>query len=148
MDELGLFLTMAGLRMRSRVATVFFKKTLALVDLAYNLRAAMAEKDLCGGLEIVIVPPDTPFQEKWMIDAHADTHPTNVYMDHSRVNFVAGTTGIGLQRKVSEMVDGQFQSRMEIELKPKVTLAPALNVIQRNQKILSISLVDIIRRYI
>ena len=85
----------------------------------------MAEKDVCGGLEIVIVPPDTPFQDKWMMDAHAD--PRNVVDTYkSRVDFVAGTTGIGLQRKVLERVDGQIQSRMEIELKPKVMLARVL----------------------
>ena len=142
MDELGRFLTMAGLRIRSRYAILFFKKTLALVKVAYDLRAALAEKDICGGLEIVIVPPDTPFDEKWMMDGHAD--PTEIDTDHPRVNFVAGTTGIGLQRKVLGMVDGQFQSRMEIELKPKVTLARALNVIQKNQKNQSVSLFGVV----
>ena len=39
---------------------------------------------------------------------------------------MAGTTGIGLQRKVLEIVGGEFQSRMEMELKPKVALARAL----------------------
>ena len=112
--------------MKPQCAALFFTKTLTLVEVAYDIRTAMAEKDICGGLEIVIVPPDTPFQEKWMIDAHAD--PRNVDRDQSRVDFVVGTTGIGLQRWVSERVDGQFQSRMEIELKPKVTLARALKV--------------------
>jgi hypothetical protein len=124
-NELGLFLTMAGLRVKTQCTTLFFEKTLTLVEAAYDLRTAMAEKDICGGLEIVIVPPDTPFQEKRMIDAHAD--PRNADSDQSRVDFVAGTTGIGLQRKVMVRVDGQFQSRMEIELKPKVTLIRTLN---------------------
>ena len=124
-NDLGLFLTMAGLRMKTQCATFFFSKTLTLVEVAYDLRTAMAEKGICGGLEIVIVPPDTPFQEKWMIDGHAN--PRMVYTDQSRVDFVAGTTGIGLQRKVLETVDGQLQSRTEMELKPKVTLARALN---------------------
>ena len=136
-DELGLFLTMAGLRMKTRSATLFSTKTLTLVEDAYNLRAAMAEKDICGDLEIIILPPDTPFQAKWMMDAHADS--TKVDTDQPQVDFVAGTTGIGLQRKVSKRVNGQFQSRMEIELKPKVTLARDL--IQKSQ---SISLVDFI----
>ena len=136
-DELGLFLTMAGLRMKTRCATLFSTQTLALVKLAYDLKTAMAEKDICGDLEIAIVPPDTPFQAKWMMDAHADS--TKVDTDQPRVDSVAGTTGIGLQRKVMERVDGQFRSRMEIELKPKVTLARDL--IQKSQ---SISLVDFI----
>ena len=78
-NELGLFLTMGGLRVKTQRATLFFTKTLALVKLAYDLRTAMAEKDICGGLETVIVPPDTPFQEKWMTDGHAD--PKKVDMD-------------------------------------------------------------------
>ena len=125
--ELGLFLSMAGLRVKTQCATLFSTKTLALVKIAYGLRTAMAEKDVCGGLEIVIVPPDTPFQEKWMTDAYAD--PKKVDMDQSRVDFVAGTIGIGLQRKVSETVDGEIQSRMEVELKPKVVLVQALNAL-------------------
>ena len=50
------------------------------------------------------MPPDTPFQEKWMLDVYG-----KVDTDQSRVYYVAGTTGIILQR-----VDRQFQSRMEI----------------------------------
>jgi len=123
--ELGLFLTVAGLRMKTQSSGLFSTKTLALVKVAYDLRTAMAEKDICGGLEIVIVPPDTAFQEKWMIDAHAD-HRKVDSTDHSQVDYVAGTTGMGLQRKVSELVGGQFQYRMETVLKPKVTLAQAL----------------------
>ena len=125
-DELGLFLTMAGLRMKPQCSTLFFTKTLTLVEVAYDLRTAMAEKDLCGGLEVVFVPPDTPYQEKWMMDVHAD--PRNVDTDQPQLDYVAGTTGLGLQRKVTERVDGQYQSRMEIELKAKVTLARALDV--------------------
>ena len=132
-NQLGTLLTMAGMRMKIQsAATLFPKKTLTLVQIAYNLRTAMAEKDICGGLEVVVVPPDTPFQEKWMMDAHVD--PRKVVVDSTtdrpqvEVDFVAGTTGIGLQRKVLETVDGEFQSRMEMELKPKVTLARTLNV--------------------
>lgn len=123
--ELGLFLTIAGLKVKTQRAPVFFTKTLALVKGAYDLRTAVAEKDICGGLEVVIVPPDTPFQEKWMTDAHAD--PRQGDTDQLAVDFVAGTSGIGLQRKVSEKVDGQFQFRTEMVLKPKVILARALN---------------------
>ena len=125
--ELELFLTVAGLRMKTQCATLFSTKTLALVKVAYDLRTAMAENDICGGLEIVIVPPDTPFQAKWMLDAHA--HLRKVDTDQLRVDYVAGTTGIGLQRsKMLETVDGQFQSRMEIVLKPMVMLAHALKL--------------------
>jgi hypothetical protein len=123
-NELGPFLAMAGLRMKTQCATLFLSKTLTLVELAYDLRTAMAEKDICGGLEIVIVPPDTPFQEKWMMDGHADPRKVDADLD----DFVAGTTGIGLQRQVSETVDGEIQTRMEMELKPKVTLTRTLDV--------------------
>jgi hypothetical protein len=123
--ELGDCLMIAGLRTKSQHTSLFFTKTLALVTIAYDLRTAMAEKNICGGLEVVIVAPDTPFQEKWMIDGHADVRGDT---DQSYVDFVAGTIGLGLQRKVLENVDGQFQSRMNMELKPKVILARALNV--------------------
>jgi len=113
--------------MKTQLVPLFATKTLALVQVAYDLRTAMAERDICGGLEVVVVQPDTPFQEKWMTDAHADPRKV-VNTDQSRVDFVAGTSGIGLQRKVSETVGGQFQSRTEIELKPKVILARALNL--------------------
>ena len=122
--ELGQFLTIAGLRMKTERAPLFSTKILALVTMAYDLRTAMAEKDICGGLEVVIVLPDTPFQEKWMMDAHAD--PRRVNTDQLQVDFIVGTSGIGLQRRVSETVNGQFQSRMEMELKPRVILARAL----------------------
>ena len=122
--ELGIFLTLAGLRMKTQCATLFSTKTLALVKVAYDLRTAMAEKDICGGLEVVMVPTDTPFQENWMIDAH--TPLRKVDTDQSRVDYVAGTTGMGLRRRVSEVVGGQFQSKIEMELKPKVTLVQAL----------------------
>jgi len=117
---------MAGLRIKTQChgTTQFFMDTLTLVKSAYDLRTAMAEKDICGGLEIVIVPPDTPFQKKWM-DDHAQAGKV-VDTDQSRVDFVAGTTGIGLQRKVTVRVDGQFQSKMEIKLKPMVMLVRAL----------------------
>ena len=110
--------------MKSQCATLFPTKTMSLIKSAYDLRTAMAEKDICGGLEVVIVSPNTPFQERWMMDAHADL--TKIDTDRPRIDFVAGTTGIGLQRRVSERVGGQFQSRVELELKPKVTLARAL----------------------
>ena len=119
--------------MKTRSATLFNTKTLALVKVAYDLRTAMAEKDICGGLEVDMVPADTAFQEKWMIDAHADHRKVNA--DQSQVNYVAGTTGMGLKRKVSETVNGQFQSRVERELKPKVTLVKALKSQQANPSI-------------
>ena len=123
-DELRLLLRVAGLRMKCATR---FLRIQVLVEEAYDLRTAMAEKDICGGLEIVIIPPDTPFQEKWMTDAQAHADPTKVDTDESRVDFVAGTTGIGLQRRVTERVNGQFESRMEMELRPKVTLVRALD---------------------
>ena len=111
--------------MKAQCDALFYTKTLTLIEVAYDLRTAMAEKDICGGLEIVIVPPDTPFQEKWMTDGHTDHR--KVHTDELSVDFVAGTTGIGLQRRVTERVNGQFESRMEMELRPKVTLVRALD---------------------
>ena len=122
--DLGEILTIARLKMKTQRAHIFSTKTLSLVKVAYDLRTAMAEKDICGGLEVVIIESGRPFEGKSMIDAHAD--PRQVDTDHSHVDFVAGTSGIGLQRKVLGTVHGRFHSRMEIELKPKVILARTL----------------------
>jgi len=126
MKELGWFLTIGGLRVKPLRGPVFSTKILALVNAAYELRTAMAEKDICGGLDVVIVSPDTPFQEDHMKDAHAN--PRKGDADQSHVDFVAGTSGIGLHRKTSETVNGQFQSKIEVVLKPKVILTRALSV--------------------
>ena len=50
------------MRLKTQSATVFNTKTLALVKVAYDLRIAMAEKDICGGPEVDMVPADTAFQ--------------------------------------------------------------------------------------
>ena len=107
--------------MNSHCDSLISKNTLALVIMAYDLRTSLAEKDVCGGLEVVIVAPDTPFQEKWMVDRHADVREGDV-------NFVAGTVGIGLQRVSDYSADGLLQSGMNMELEPEVILARALNV--------------------
>lgn len=93
--ELEWFLMIAGLRMKTQCAHFVFTKTLALVKVAYGLRTAMAEKDIHGGLEVVVISPDTPFQEKWMMDAHSYSRKGNT--DQSHVDFIAGTIGIGSQ---------------------------------------------------
>jgi len=126
--ELGLILMVGGIRIKTQRAPRFSMKILALVRLAHDLRSAMAEKDICGGLEVVVVAPDTPFQEKWMMDANANPRKGDTSTDHSDVDYVLGTSGLGLQRTVSETVNGQFQSRIETDLKPRVILARALDV--------------------
>ena len=119
----------------------FSTKTLALVKLAYDLRTAMAEKDICGGLEIVIVPPETPFQGKWMMDAQALTDPTKVDTGQSQVDFVTGTSGIGLQPKRTVWMD-----KFKIELKPKVTLARAFKLNVKNESV-SLVIMNTVRSY-
>ena len=125
--ELGLILMVGGIRMKTQRAPRFSMKILALVKLAHDLRSAMAEKDICGGLEVVVVAPDTPFQEKWMMEANANPRKGDASTDHSHVDYVLGTSGLGLQRTVSETVNGQFQSRIETDLKPRVILARDLD---------------------
>ena len=44
--QLGLFLTLGGLRMKTQSSSLLSTKTLALVKVAYDLRTAMAEKDI------------------------------------------------------------------------------------------------------
>ncbi|KAF8808975.1 hypothetical protein BYT27DRAFT_6529929 [Phlegmacium glaucopus] len=126
-QELEWFLMIAGLRIKAWRTHLLFTKTLALVKVAYDLRTAMAEQDFQGGLEVVIVSPDTPFHAKWMTDADADSRKGDTDW-HSRLEFVAGTTGIGLHRKLSERVDGHLQNRIDVELKPKVILTRTFGV--------------------
>jgi len=64
--KLERYLMIAGLRIKTECAPVFSTKTLALVKAAYDLRTAMAKKDICGYLETVIVAAYTAFQKEWM----------------------------------------------------------------------------------
>ena len=69
-----------------------FEKTRSR-DYRLMIRTALAEKDVCGGLEVVVVAPNTPFQEKWMMDGHADVGRVtriNLVLILSLVRFCSG----------------------------------------------------------
>ncbi|KAF8958002.1 hypothetical protein BDZ97DRAFT_2078815 [Flammula alnicola] len=123
--DLGQLLRLGGLKVRNQRASMFSAKILSLVKLAYDLRAALAEKDLCGGLELAVVGPDTPFQAKWMDEAHTTTRTNTAAL--SQMEHIAGTSGLGLQRTVGEQSrGGSSDSKIDMILKPKVVLIRVL----------------------
>ncbi|KAF8971852.1 hypothetical protein BDZ97DRAFT_2054554 [Flammula alnicola] len=123
--DLGQLLRLGGLKVRSQRASMFSAKILSLVKLAYDLRAALAEKDMCGGLELAVVGPDTPFQAKWMDEGHTTTRTNTTAL--SQMEHIAGTSGLGLQRTVGEESrGGSSDSRIDMILKPKVVLIRVL----------------------
>lgn len=127
-DDLATILLVGGLKMKSQRASMFSSKFLGLVKLAYDLRAALAEKDLAGGLDLYMVAPDTPFRAKWMDEAHeAQTHVSDLDVEP-----IAGTSGLGLSRDISHSQQYRgtiIDTKPNMVLKPKVVL---LRVLQEN----------------
>ncbi|KAF8163671.1 hypothetical protein B0H34DRAFT_857099 [Crassisporium funariophilum] len=123
--DLSLVLMVGGLRMRPNRADLFNSKILALVKAAYDLRTGMAERDICGGLELCVIAPDTPFSTMRMQDSHAD--PRKPAATGYQMDCIVGTSALGLHKKVTEKaVDGSFQTKFDVVLKPKVVLARVL----------------------
>lgn len=119
-DDLAQILLVGGLKMRQQRSHMFSDKLLGLVKMAYDLRAALTERDICGGLMLCTVAPDTPFQPKWMDEAHEGDVP----LSELQTEPIAGTCEIGLQRhSLAMQYTGQNRdesSRLDIVLKPKV----------------------------
>ena len=101
---------------------MFKNKIQSIIAVAYDLRAALAEKDICGGLELVVVSPDSPFQPKWMQEGHT-TERTGTATMLTKMEAIAGTTGIGLKRP---NFGGTKSEAYTYPLKPKVVLARVL----------------------
>lgn len=117
-DDLAQILLVGGLKMRQQRSHMFAEKLLGLVKMAYDIRAALTERDICGGLELCTVAPDTPFQPKWMDEAHEGDVPLSELQPEP----IAGTCGIGLQRNslaVQYSIQNEY-SGVNIVLKPKV----------------------------
>jgi hypothetical protein len=127
-DDLATILLVGGLKMKSHRASMFSSKFLGLVKLAYDLRAALAEKDLAGGLDLYMVAPDTPFRATWMDEAHeAQTHISDLDVEP-----IAGTSGLGLSQDLShspQFWGSSIDTKPSMVLKPKVVL---LRVLQEN----------------
>ena len=108
--------------------TLLPAKVEPLLKLAYNLRLALAERDICGGLEIATPAPDAPFHPQFMEDAEESVlqksrkkkvdNPGLSWVDG---DYIAGTSGIGLKRTLN----GQ-PGVYEMVVKPKVSLIRVL----------------------
>ncbi|KAF8912201.1 hypothetical protein CPB84DRAFT_1761605 [Gymnopilus junonius] len=110
--------------MRPNRTSLFTSKLLSLVKMAYDVRTALAEKDICGDLDLSVIGPDMPFQPKWMEEAHAMTrHQLGTTM---RMEPIAGTCGMGLKR-VEVKKDAASQQDQIVVLKPRVVLARVLD---------------------
>ncbi|KAF4614793.1 hypothetical protein D9613_002544 [Agrocybe pediades] len=126
-QDLSEILSVGGVRLTS---DRFRSKLLTLVKRAHQVRTALAEKDLCGGLEILIVGHGMPFQHKWM----DDEYPFNdgVSAPSMTMDLVAGTCGIGLRRiavgKTSAISTPVNANQLaDVVLKPKVVLEKILD---------------------
>jgi len=97
-------------------------KIQSIIALAYDLRAALAEQDSHGTIEIVVESPDLPFQPKWMHESYANEWRDTVTM-LEQMEPIAGTTGMGL--KCTNVISTQDDAHTPI-LKPKVVLARVL----------------------
>ncbi|KAF5327744.1 hypothetical protein D9619_004844 [Psilocybe cf. subviscida] len=94
------------------------RNLVTLSEKAYDLRTALAERDLCGNIQLALVSPDMMFQAKWMEDvqtsASADRECAVALTDAERV---AGTCRLGLQ-----MPGTTPGAAAHLILKPKVAL--------------------------
>ena len=121
--DLSQVLSVAGLRMRLNRTSMFTSKLLSLVKMAYDVRTALAEKDICGNLELSVVGPDLPFQPRWMEEAHAmsrQQHGATLQTEP-----IVGTCGMGLKRAEVKKKGNDAQD-YSVVLKPKVVLARVL----------------------
>ncbi|KAF4614788.1 hypothetical protein D9613_002541 [Agrocybe pediades] len=108
----------------------FKSKLFTLVKRAYEVRTALAEKDLCGGLETLIVGHGMPFQHKWMNEEHSTERSASA--PSMKMDLVAGTCGIGLRRlaggKTSVIsTPANANEIANVVLKPKVVLEKVLD---------------------
>ncbi|KAF4614786.1 hypothetical protein D9613_002543 [Agrocybe pediades] len=103
-------------------------KFLTLVKLAYEVRTALAEKDLCGGLELLIVGSGMPFQHKWMNERHSLDRAISV--STMKMDPVVGTCRVGLRRvgktpPISTSISAN--ENVDVVLKPAVILEKLLD---------------------
>jgi len=91
-----------------------------LFELAYDIRVALAEKDICR-LELVVVGPGTPFHPKWMDESHTLMGKGTMEM-LSKMEPTIGTTSMGLKR----MAKATKNDEQPYLVKPKVVTARVL----------------------
>jgi len=114
--------------MRSGRSDILPSKLLPLIKIAYDLRLALSEKDICGGLELAAPSPDLPFHPSFMQDAeeHAlqgsrKKSTNNPNPEGFEPEFIAGTSALGLKRTLN----GQ-PGVYEMVVKPRVVLIRVL----------------------
>lgn len=128
MQDLTSTLAVGGVRMPVSKTSLLPAKIEPLLKLAYNLRLALAERDICGCLEIAAPSPDVPFHPQFMEDAEEFAlqksrkkkvdSPGPSWLDGE---YIAGTSGVGLKRTLN----GQ-PGIYEMVVKPKVSLIRVL----------------------
>ena len=112
-------------RLKSHPATLV--KLEKLLKVVYDLRLALAEKDRTGGLEILVVQPDTEYIPRMMEDAHLLELGATTKRKNGPDGLVSiGTSAIGLQREEIDPRDGGSLG-IEIVLRPKVVLSSTPN---------------------
>lgn len=91
-----------------------------LFKLAYDIRVALAERDICR-VELVVVGPGTPFHPKWMDESHTMMGKGTMEM-LSKMEPIIGTTSVGLKRMAKATKDDE----KPYLVKPKVVTARVL----------------------
>jgi len=93
---------------------------MGLFRLAYDIRVALAEKDLYP-VELVVEGPGTPFQSRWMDEAHAPMRSGTVE-SLAKMERIVGTTNVGLKCTTKSANSDEYTYL----LKPKVVKASVL----------------------
>lgn len=93
-----------------------------LLEKAWDVRQSLAERDLCRGMELAVVVPETLFQAKWMEDLYAAPGSGGQTTAPALINAerVAGTCRLGLQ--ISATTKQGATTPISSILKPKVVL--------------------------
>lgn len=97
------------------------QKLVTLSEKAYDLRTSLAERDLCGNIQLSLVSPDTLFQAKWMEDVQASTGSRIGAVALANTERVAGTCRLGLQ-----LPGATPGAAAALALKPKIVLLSKL----------------------
>lgn len=126
--DLSQILLVGGVKMRLGRSDILPSRLLLLIQIAYDLRLALAEKDICGGLELAAPSPDLPFHPSFMQDAeeHANQGRKKSINNpnpegSNKPEFIAGTSALGLKRTLN----GQ-PGVYEMVVKPRVVLIRVL----------------------
>ncbi len=105
---------------------VISPKLIQVCQISYDIRLALAEDDICGNLQLLIYPPDTPFGRDEMRVPQVADGPSGALnksaIDHS--GDIAGTIGIGLREvKIEKSREGISSLKYRTLLAPSVMLA-------------------------